>query len=233
MPRTVTKTRDTAKSGGRLGLRGYRGTVESRSRRPEEHNSQEWQCWAPNRVVLREREATVPVPDSKVQRGYRVRMTLFLLAVSLALVVLACAYQAGQTLKVLEVVERERSQLLPRAVLKRTPPGTAPRAGWSSSIEALCRARNPVKWQRPGDRPDNHLRWFICGRETVTSPRTVWSSSLENTRTSIWPQACGMTLPTPRFFLRERSQEGQRGGPGGRPETELAPISNGRDPSVN
>ena len=50
------------------------------------------------------------VPDSRVQRAYRVRISLFLLAVSLALVVWVLGYQVVQTLKVLDVVERERDR---------------------------------------------------------------------------------------------------------------------------
>lgn len=50
------------------------------------------------------------VPDSRVQRAYRVRISLFLLAVSLFLVVLVVGSQAIQTLKVLDVVERERDR---------------------------------------------------------------------------------------------------------------------------
>jgi SAM-dependent methyltransferase len=52
----------------------------------------------------------VAVPDSRVQRAYRVRISLFLLAVSLALVVWVLGYQVVQTLKVLDVVERERDR---------------------------------------------------------------------------------------------------------------------------
>ena len=52
----------------------------------------------------------VAVPDSRVQRAYRVRISLFLLAVSLVLVVWVVGYQAIQTLKVLDVVERERDR---------------------------------------------------------------------------------------------------------------------------
>jgi ubiquinone/menaquinone biosynthesis C-methylase UbiE len=52
----------------------------------------------------------VSVPDNKVQRAYRVRISLFLLAVGLALVVWVVAYQAVQTLKVLDEVERERDR---------------------------------------------------------------------------------------------------------------------------
>ena len=50
------------------------------------------------------------VPDSRIQRAYRVRISLLLLAVGLALVVWVAGYQAVQTLKVLDVVERERDR---------------------------------------------------------------------------------------------------------------------------
>jgi arsenite methyltransferase len=47
------------------------------------------------------------MPD-KVQRVYRVRVSLFLFAVFLGVVVSVLAYQAIQTLRQLEVVERDR-----------------------------------------------------------------------------------------------------------------------------
>jgi SAM-dependent methyltransferase len=50
------------------------------------------------------------VPDEKVQRAYRVRISLFLLAVCLAAVVSVLGYQATRTLRVLEVVERGRDR---------------------------------------------------------------------------------------------------------------------------
>ena len=50
------------------------------------------------------------VPDSRVQRAYRVRISFFLLAAVLALVVWVVASQAVQTLKVLDVVEQERDR---------------------------------------------------------------------------------------------------------------------------
>jgi predicted methyltransferase len=52
----------------------------------------------------------VAVPDSRVQRAYRVRISLFLLAASLALLVWVVGYQAIQTLNSLDVVERERDR---------------------------------------------------------------------------------------------------------------------------
>ena len=51
------------------------------------------------------------VPDGRVQRAYRVRISLFLLAASLALLVWVVGYQAIQTLNSLDVVERERDPL--------------------------------------------------------------------------------------------------------------------------
>ena len=50
------------------------------------------------------------VSDRRVQRAYRVRIALFLLSVSLALVVWVVGYQAVQTLKILDVVELERDR---------------------------------------------------------------------------------------------------------------------------
>ena len=48
------------------------------------------------------------VPDSKVQHAYRVRVSLFLLAVILVTAVLAIGYQGSYTLRVLDVVEHDR-----------------------------------------------------------------------------------------------------------------------------
>jgi len=50
------------------------------------------------------------VPDSRVQRAYRVRLSLLLLAVGLLLVVWVVGSQAIQTLKALDVIERERDR---------------------------------------------------------------------------------------------------------------------------
>jgi hypothetical protein len=48
------------------------------------------------------------VPDSRVQHAYRVRVSLFLLAVVLATVALAVGYQGIYTLSVLDAVEHDR-----------------------------------------------------------------------------------------------------------------------------
>ena len=50
------------------------------------------------------------VPDSRVQRAYRVRISLFLLAVILVIAVLVVGYQGIQTLIVLDVSERDRDR---------------------------------------------------------------------------------------------------------------------------
>lgn len=50
------------------------------------------------------------IPDSRVQRAYRVRISLFLLTISLAVAVWVVGYQAIQTLKVLDLVERDRDR---------------------------------------------------------------------------------------------------------------------------
>ena len=50
------------------------------------------------------------LPDDKVQRAYRVRVSLFLMAVSLAGVGSVLVYLAMQTLSVLEAVERDRDR---------------------------------------------------------------------------------------------------------------------------
>jgi ubiquinone/menaquinone biosynthesis C-methylase UbiE len=50
------------------------------------------------------------VPDSRVQHAYRIRVSLFLLAVIVTIVVLAVGYQAIYTLKVLDVVEHDRDR---------------------------------------------------------------------------------------------------------------------------
>ena len=50
----------------------------------------------------------VTVPDSRVQHAYRVRVSLFLLAVILATTVLAVGYQGLYTLRVLDAVEHDR-----------------------------------------------------------------------------------------------------------------------------
>jgi len=52
----------------------------------------------------------MPVPDSKVQSAYRVRVPLFLLAVILALAVWVVGSQAYQTLLLLDRVERDRDR---------------------------------------------------------------------------------------------------------------------------
>jgi predicted methyltransferase len=52
----------------------------------------------------------VEVPDDKLQRAYRVRISLFLIAVCLAFAALVTGYEGIQTLSVLEVVERERDR---------------------------------------------------------------------------------------------------------------------------
>jgi SAM-dependent methyltransferase len=52
----------------------------------------------------------VAVPDSKIQRAYRVRISLFLLAICIAGAVLVVGSQATQTLRVLEIVERDRDR---------------------------------------------------------------------------------------------------------------------------
>jgi predicted methyltransferase len=60
------------------------------------------------------------VPDSGIQRAYRVRISLFLLAICLAGVVLVVGSQATQTLRALEVVERGRDRWQqPDRVLER------------------------------------------------------------------------------------------------------------------
>ena len=48
------------------------------------------------------------VPDDRVQHAYRVRVSLFLLAVILTTVGLAVGYQAIYTLRVLDAVEQDR-----------------------------------------------------------------------------------------------------------------------------
>jgi len=50
------------------------------------------------------------VPDSRVQRAYRVRMSFFLLAVIIATVALAVAYQGIYTLRVLNAVKYARDR---------------------------------------------------------------------------------------------------------------------------
>jgi ubiquinone/menaquinone biosynthesis C-methylase UbiE len=52
----------------------------------------------------------VAVPDSRVQRAYRTRVALFLLAVILTMVVLVVGHQGIQTLRALDVVERDRDR---------------------------------------------------------------------------------------------------------------------------
>ena len=50
------------------------------------------------------------VPDSRIQHAYRVRVSLFLLAVILVTTVLAVGYQGIYTLRVLNAVERDRDR---------------------------------------------------------------------------------------------------------------------------
>lgn len=50
------------------------------------------------------------VSDSRVQRAYRTRVLFFLLAVILTFVVLVVGYQGIQTLRVLDLVERDRDR---------------------------------------------------------------------------------------------------------------------------
>jgi len=51
-----------------------------------------------------------PVPDSRIQRTYRIRVALFLIGVVLLLLVSSYLYQSVQTLYVLDKIERERDQ---------------------------------------------------------------------------------------------------------------------------
>jgi ubiquinone/menaquinone biosynthesis C-methylase UbiE len=51
-----------------------------------------------------------PVPDDSLQRKYRVRILLFLLAVPVCLLALSALYQAVNTINRLEIVESERDQ---------------------------------------------------------------------------------------------------------------------------
>jgi predicted methyltransferase len=51
-----------------------------------------------------------PVPDSGIQRTYRIRVALFLIGVVLLLLVSSYLYQSVQTLYVLDKIERERDQ---------------------------------------------------------------------------------------------------------------------------
>ena len=50
----------------------------------------------------------MPVPDSRIQRTYRVRVALFLIGTVLLLVLLSYLYQAVQTLYALDRIESER-----------------------------------------------------------------------------------------------------------------------------
>jgi predicted methyltransferase len=50
----------------------------------------------------------LPVPDSKIQRTYRVRVALFLIGTLLLLLLLTYLYQGIQTLRALDQIERER-----------------------------------------------------------------------------------------------------------------------------
>jgi hypothetical protein len=56
------------------------------------------------------REIEVAVPDSGVQRAYRVRVSLLLLVVSVTIVVLFVGYKGIQTLRLLDVIERDRDR---------------------------------------------------------------------------------------------------------------------------
>ena len=50
----------------------------------------------------------IPVPDARIQRTYRVRVTLFVVGTVLLLLLLGYLYQGIQTLNALEQIERER-----------------------------------------------------------------------------------------------------------------------------
>ena len=52
----------------------------------------------------------MPVSDDKIQRAYRIRISIFLLCAALIVVGLSTVYQAIQTLNRLEVVEHDRDQ---------------------------------------------------------------------------------------------------------------------------